>query len=95
VSEPPSAHDPATSAEAGSPWPRAARSLGTILLIGGLVAVIGAYLGVQSAASLRDELAFVATGGIGGIAALILGTALLAAADLARSQRRLSVTDSR
>jgi hypothetical protein len=95
VSDPTLRHDPAASEEAGWPWPRAARSLGTVLLIGGLAAVIGAYLGVRRAASLRDELAFVTTGGIGGIAALVLGAALLVVADLARSQRRISATNSR
>jgi len=56
-------------------WPTAARVFGTVLVLGGLAAVIGAYLGARSAVSLRDELAFVATGGIGGITALGLGAA--------------------
>ena len=71
-------------------WPTAARVFGTVLVLGGLAAVIGAYLGARSAVSLRDELAFVATGGIGGITALGLGAALLAVADLARSQRAIA-----
>ncbi len=74
---------------AGWPWPTLARSLGVVLLVGGMAAVVGAYLGVRGAASLRDELAFVATGGIGGLAAVGLGAALLVVADLARSQRRI------
>jgi hypothetical protein len=94
VSEPTLVGEAAASGEAGWPWPRAARSLGTVLLIGGLAAVIGAFTGVRGAASLRDQLAFVATGGIGGIAALGLGAALLVVAELASSQRRIHALDT-
>ena len=89
MSEPALVHGPTADEEAGWPWPRATRSLGIALLIGGLTAVIGAYLGAAGAVSLRDGLAFVATGGIGGIAAVGLGAALLVVADLASSQRRI------
>ena len=94
MSEPTLVDEATTSGEAGWPWPRAARSLGTVLLIGGLAAVIEAYAGVRGAASLRDQLAFVATGGIGGIAALGLGAALLVVAELASSQRRIHALDT-
>jgi hypothetical protein len=70
----------------GADWrPKA----GWALVVLGAVLVIGGYIGVSGADSEVLQLPYLVSGGIGGLAAIALGSALLVAADVRHDRERL------
>ncbi len=76
---------PAGTAE-GADWrPKA----GWALIVLGALLVIGAYIGVSGADSEVLQLPYLVSGGIGGLAAVAVGSALLVSADVRHDRERL------
>ncbi len=69
-----------------SQWDRLA---GFALIAAGAVAIVLGYLGVSDSPYVADEIAYVISGGIGGLFLLAVGAALLISADLHDEWRKL------
>lgn len=63
--------------------------LGWALAAAGIATIVAGYLGVSREALVSRQLPYVISGGIGGIALVFLGAALLGVDDLRRTTRRL------
>ena len=59
-----------------------------LVIIGGLLVVVG-YIGVSGKDSEAHQLPYLASGGIGGLAVVGLGSALLISADVRLERQRL------
>lgn len=68
------------------------RILGTILLGGGSVAVLGSALAIAGSQNQADRLAFLASGVIGGVFCVTVGVALLVSASFQDAWRRIERT---
>ena len=69
-----------------SQWDRVA---GVALIIAGAVALVLGYIGVSGSPYVAEELAYIISGGIGGLFLLGLGATLLISADLQDEWRKL------
>ena len=67
-----------------------ARLISLVLLVAGLVLLVGAFVGATQAEFLVSDLAYIATGGLGGIACLTVAAAVQVAG---RSLRRCADLD--
>lgn len=78
-------------------WLRAEwdRVTGWTLVLAGVVAVIVAGLRVADTAYLADQLSYMMTGGLGGIAAILLGAGLLITAERHDEWRKLDAVEAR
>jgi hypothetical protein len=65
------------------------RALGVALIVAGVIALILGYVGVSNSPYVASELAYIISGGIGGLFLLGLGAALLIMADLHDEWRKL------
>jgi hypothetical protein len=65
------------------------RVAGWILVVLGAVAVVLAFLGVADSAYMSDQLAYIASGGLGGLILVAVGVGLLISADLHDEWRKL------
>lgn len=63
--------------------------LGWALAAAGIATIVAGYLGVSREALVARQLPYLISGGIGGIALVFLGAALLGVDDLRRTTRRL------
>jgi hypothetical protein len=61
-----------------------ARIASLVLVLAGLVLLIGAYLGTSGSDFLVSDLAYIGTGGLGGLACLVVAGAVQVAANSAR-----------
>lgn len=57
------------------------RACGLALIAAGLVALIGGWLRVRDASILADQISFLASSGVGGIALIMSGLGLVASAN--------------
>lgn len=51
--------------------------LGALCTVAGLLAIVGGYVGVSGTSVTTDQLSYLMSGGLGGIALVIIGTGLL------------------
>jgi len=65
------------------------RVTGWLLIIAGATAVVLSFLGVADSPYVSDQLAYIASGGIGGLVLVAVGVGLLIAADLHDEWRKL------
>jgi hypothetical protein len=65
------------------------RLLGSVLLAGGTVALIGALAAIAGSHSQADRLSFLASGVVGGVFSVTTGGALLLSAEFQDGWRRL------
>lgn len=70
------------------------RILATVLIAAGAVLVIVAWAGVSGTPFVADQLAYIASGGIGGLFLLALGLALLMSADHHDEWRKLDAIEA-
>ena len=81
---------PGPSASAAAPAREWRDKLGWLLLVvGGVLVVIG-YIGVSGKDTEALQLPYLASGGIGGLALVAAGSALLISADVRHDRQRLS-----
>jgi hypothetical protein len=71
-----------------------ARLLSLVLLVAGLVLLIGAFLGATRSEFLVSDLAYIGTGGLGGIACLGVAGAVHVASRTARRCAELDRIDA-
>jgi hypothetical protein len=69
-----------------SEWDRA---LGFGLIVAGAVALVLGYIGVSDSPYVAEEIAYIVSGGIGGLFLLGVGASLLMSADLKDEWRKL------
>lgn len=65
------------------------RVLGGGLIIAGAILVVAGWVGVSGASTTKDQLSYLASGGVGGLFCLGAGLGLLISANLADEWRRL------
>ncbi len=70
-------------------------TLGAVLVLAGLLAVLGAWFGISGTNNTTDQLSYLASGGIGGAAFLLIGSILFVSQEHARDREAFAELDSR
>ena len=71
------------------------QTLGAVLVLAGLVAVLGAWFGISGTNNTTDQLSYLASGGIGGAAFLLIGSILFVSQEHARDREAFAQLDGR
>lgn len=83
----PAAAPPASAPAPARDW---REKLGWVLLVVGAVLVVTGYIGVSGKDTEALQLPYLASGGIGGLAVIATGAALLISADVRLDRQRLA-----
>ena len=71
------------------------QTLGAVLVLAGLLAVLGAWFGISGTNNTTDQLSYLASGGIGGAAFLLIGSILFVSQEHARDREAFAQLDNR
>jgi hydrogenase/urease accessory protein HupE len=63
------------------PGPALRRNIGLVLVVAGVVALLVGWVGLRDATFLADQVSYVVSGGIAGVALSMTGLALVASAN--------------
>jgi len=71
------------------------QTLGGLLLLAGLLAVLGAWFGISGTNNTTAQLSYLASGGIGGAAFLLIGSILFVSQEHSRDREAFAQLDAR
>ena len=71
------------------------QTLGGVLILVGLLAVLGAWFGISGTNNTTDQLSYLASGGIGGAAFLLIGSILFVSQEHSRDREAFALLDAR
>ena len=71
------------------------QTLGGVLILAGLLAVLGAWFGISGTNNTTDQLSYLASGGLGGAAFLLIGSILFVSQEHARDREAFAQLDGR
>jgi hypothetical protein len=71
------------------------QTLGGVLVFVGLLAVLGAWFGISGTNNTTDQLSYLASGGIGGAAFLLIGSILFVSQEHSRDREAFALLDAR
>ncbi|HVW35081.1 MAG TPA: hypothetical protein VHL53_21290 [Acidimicrobiia bacterium] len=71
------------------------QTLGGVLILAGLLAVLGAWFGISGTNNTTDQLSYLASGGIGGAAFLLIGSILFVSQEHSRDRESFALLDAR
>lgn len=70
-------------------------TVGGVLLLAGLVAVVGAWIGVSGTSVTGDQLSYITSGGLGGASLIAVGTIFLVAHEHSRDRTAIAGLEAR